>query len=245
MLDDAGWTRNSDGVRAKGDETLSFDLEVRSESPSTVQAAKLIAEEGEAIGVEWNVQVVSTDKLTEETIRKVDGKPAPDFDTFIWGWGGDPYDPSFLLSLFLTKEIGGLSDSFYSNPEYDRLFQEQAGSFDVAERKAIIQRMVAITQRDLPYLVLSYDPNLQAYRTDRIANVTPVCPADGGDLFCDQTSYEPLLKLAPIAGSTSNESGGQSPGLAIVAAIVFGLGGWWLGSRSSRRYEREPLEVDE
>ena len=38
--------------------------------------------------------------------------------------------------------------------------------------------MVAITQRDLPYLVLTYDPNLQAYRTDRVANVEPVCPED-------------------------------------------------------------------
>ncbi len=42
--------------------------------------------------------MVSADKLTEITTRKVDGKPAPDFDTFIWGWGGDPYDPSSLLS---------------------------------------------------------------------------------------------------------------------------------------------------
>jgi hypothetical protein len=106
--------------------------------------------------------------------------------------------------------------------------------------------MVAITQRDLPYIVLSYDPALQAYRTDRIANVEPLCPEGTGDIFCDQTSYEPLLTLAPAAGSGgSDDGGGQSPGLAIVAAIVFGLGGWWLGSRSSRRYEREPLEVEE
>jgi peptide/nickel transport system substrate-binding protein len=245
ILDEAGWTLNDDGVREKDGETLSFDLYVRSESPFTIQMAKLIAEEGKAIGVDWNVQVVSTDKLTELTIRKVDGKPAPDFDTFIWGWGGDPYDPSFLLSLFLTKEIGGLSDSFYANPEYDKLFAEQAGTFDTAERKEIIQQMVAITQRDLPYVVLSYDPALQAYRTDRIANVTPVCPEGTGDLICDQTSYEPLLHIEPVAGSTSNEGGGESAGLAIVAAIVFGVGGWWLGSRSSRRYEHEPLEVEE
>ena len=45
------------------------------------------------IGVQFNVQVVSTDKLTELTMRKVNGKPAPDFDTFIWGWGGDPVRP--------------------------------------------------------------------------------------------------------------------------------------------------------
>ena len=37
--------------------------------------------------------------------------------------------------------------------------------------------MVAITQEDLPYLVLTEDPNLQAYRTDRLADVEPTCPA--------------------------------------------------------------------
>jgi peptide/nickel transport system substrate-binding protein len=246
ILDDAGWVMGDDGVRTKGDQRLEFDLDVRSESPSTIQASKLIEEEGNAIGVKWNVQVVSTDKLTELTTQFVDGKPAPDFDTFIWGWGGDPYDPSFLLSLFLSSEIGGLSDSFYSNPEYDRLFREQAGTFDVAQRKEIIQQMVAITQRDLPYIVLTYDPNLEAYRTDRVANVEAVCPAETGDLLCDQTSYEPLLTIAPAAGATASDAGGgQSAGLAVVAALVFGLGGWWLGSRSSRRHEREPLELEE
>ena len=49
--------------------------------------------------------------------------------------------------------------------------------------------MVAITQRDLPYLVLTYDPNLQAYRTDTVANVEPVCPEDAtGDIICEQTA---------------------------------------------------------
>ena len=66
--------------------------------PYNIQAAKLIAEQAQDIGVEFKVQVVSVDKLTSSPSGQVDGKPAPDFDTFIWGWGGDPYDPSSLLS---------------------------------------------------------------------------------------------------------------------------------------------------
>jgi peptide/nickel transport system substrate-binding protein len=244
ILDDAGWVREGDGPRTKGDEQLSFDLYARSQSPFNVQAAKLIAEMAAEIGVEFNVQVVSTDKLYDLTVRKVDGKPAPAFDTFIWGWGGDPYDPSFLLSVLTTEQIGGSSDSFYSNAEYDQLFEQQAGSFDVDERKQLIQRMVAITQRDLPYLVLTYDPNLEAYRTDRIANVEPVCPAgEDGDVFCDQVSYEPLLALAP--GSTSSDDDGGAPtGLIIVAAALV-LGGIAYLIVRSRRRGREPLEVEE
>jgi peptide/nickel transport system substrate-binding protein len=244
ILDDAGWVENGDGPRTKGDEELSFNLYVRSESPSTVQAAKLVAEEAADVGIEYDVQVVSTDKLYDIYLREVDGKPAPAYDTFIWGWGGDPYDPSFLLSIFTTGEIGGNSDSFYSNPTYDRLYRQQAGEFDNAKRKEIIQRMVEITQRDLPYLVLTYDPNLQAYRTDRVANVEPVCPEDTGDIICDQISYEPMLTIAP--GSSSGESGGGGSGIAIavVAVVAVGLGAFFV-IRSRRRRRAEPVELEE
>ena len=245
ILDDAGWQSNGDGPRTKGDEELSFNLYVRSESSYNIQAAKLVAEEAKAIGVQFNVQVVSADKLTELTTQSVDGKPAPDFDTFIWGWGGDPYDPTFLLSLLTTGEIkvGGSSDSYYSNAEYDRLFKQQTGEFDTAKRKAIIQRMVAITQRDLPYLVLTFDPNLQAYRTDRLGDVSPVCPEGTGDAFCEQTAYAPLLTLTPGTGS-SDGGGGVGGGVIVVVAVVILAGVGFFVVRSRRR-RSEPVELEE
>ncbi|GIK77659.1 MAG: peptide ABC transporter substrate-binding protein [Acidobacteria bacterium] len=244
MLDEAGWTLNDDGVREKDGETLSFDLYVRSESPSTVQMAKLIAEMTREIGVEFNVQVVSTDKLYDLTVRYQDGKPAPAFDTFIWGWGGDPYDPSFLLSILTTGEIGGSSDAFYSNAEYDRLYREQTGIFDTEERKAVIQRMVEITQRDLPYLVLTEDPQLQAYRTDEIETIEPICPEETGDLFCDQVSYDGVLALRPVAGASS-ETGGGNAGLAGLIGLVVGFIGGVIVTRMRSQGRDEPLELSE
>jgi peptide/nickel transport system substrate-binding protein len=251
MLDDAGWQSNGDGPRTKGDQTLSFDLFVRSESQSDIQASKLIAEMGKQIGVEFNVQVVSVDKLTEITTRTENGKPAPDFDTFVWGWGGDPYDPSFLLSLFTTQQIGESSDSFYSNPAYDKLFDEQAGAFDDQDRKDLIAQMVDITQEDLPYIVLTEDPNLQAYRTDKLANVKPTCPEDEtGDAICEQVSYEPLLTLEPGTASGDEDGGGGAGflialGVVVIAVIAFFVirsrrGGGGGGGRGG-----EPLEVEE
>jgi peptide/nickel transport system substrate-binding protein len=246
MLDDAGWEDNGDDPRTKGDQELSFDLYVRSESQSDTQAARLIAEMAAEIGVEFNVQVVSTGKLTELTVQKVDGVPAPDFDTFVWGWGGDPYDPSFLLSLFTTGEIGASSDSFYSNPEYDRLFEEQSGEFDVEARKEIIQEMVAIAQEDLPYVVLTEDPNLVAYRSDRIAEPDLFCPSETGDPLCEQTSYEPLLALAPAdGGGGSDDGGGAGTGLLIAAGVVVVGAGAYFALRGRRRRSDEPLEMEE
>src|SRR4051812_6595131 len=242
LLDDAGYKRGGDGVRAKGDVKLSFDLFVRSESPSDIQAAKLIAEDSKKIGVDFKVQVVSVDKLTEITTQKKDGKMAPDFDTFVWGWGGDPYDPSALLKLVTTNEIGGSSDSFYSNPAYDTLFQEQTAQFDQAKRKEIVQKMVSLTQRDLPYLVLTYDPVLEAYRTSRLDNVTLQCPKPDGDAFCQQVSYEPLLTLAPASGDSG---GGSGAGIFIAIGVVLVAGiAFVLIRRRRGGGPREPLELE-
>ncbi len=244
MLDDAGWTLNDDGVREKDGETLSFDLYVRSESPFTVQMAKLIAEMTQDIGVEFNVQVVSTDKLYDLTVRTENGKPAPAFDTFIWGWGGDPYDPSFLLSILTTGEIGGSSDSFYSNAEYDKLYREQTGIFDTEERKAVIAKMVALTQRDLPYLVLTEDPQLQAYRTDQIEPIKPICPEETGDLFCDQVSYDGVLALIR-SPAPPRETGSGNAGLAGLIGLVVGFIGGVIVTRMRTRGRNEPLELPE
>jgi len=245
ILDDAGYTREGDGVRSKDGNELSFNLYVRSESPSNIQAAKLVAEMAKEVGIEFKVEVISVDKLTELTIRQKDGKPAPAFDSFIWGWGGDAYDPSFLLSLMTTGEIGGSSDSFYSNPEYDKLYQEQTGVFDVAQRKEIIGKMIDLLQEDLPYLVLSEDPNLQAYRTDRLGDVKVTCPEGDGDVFCEQAGYAPLLTLEPASGSSSNDGGGGSGVVIAVIALVV-IGGIALFViRSRRRRENEPVELEE
>jgi peptide/nickel transport system substrate-binding protein len=243
LLDDAGYKRGGDGVRSKGDVKLSFDLFVRSESPSDIQAAKLIAEDSKKIGVDFKVQVVSVDKLTEITTQKKDGKMAPDFDTFVWGWGGDPYDPSALLKLVTTSEIGGSSDSFYSNPEYDQLFKEQTAEFDPAKRKEIVQRMIALTQRDLPYLVLTYDPVLEAYRTDRLSNVTRECPKPNGDAFCQQVSYDPLLTIGPGGGDSGG--GSSSAGIFIaIAAVLIAVLTIVLIRRRRGGGPREPLELE-
>jgi peptide/nickel transport system substrate-binding protein len=243
LLDDAGWELNDEGIREKDGEVASFDLYVRSESPSDTQQAKLIAEQTREIGVEFNVQVVSTDKLTELTIRKVDGKPAPEFDSFIWGWGGDPYDPSFLLSLMTTDEIGASSDAFYSNPEYDRLFDEQTELFDTEERKAVIQEMIAILQEDLPYIVLTEDPYLEAYDSEAVSGIERLCPAETGTAFCQQVSYEPILSLEPGSSTSESLTTGVPGGVVAIGAVAVAIASFLFGRARGRR-EIEPLEME-
>jgi len=244
LLDEAGYTREGDGVRQKGDVKLSFDLFVRSESPSDIQAAKVVSEQAREVGIDFKVQVVSVDKLTEITTRKNDGVPAPDFDTFVWGWGGDPYDPSALLALITSGEIGGSSDSFYSNPEYDRLFKEQTAEFDNDKRKELVRQMIALSQRDLPYLVLTVDPWLEAYRTDRLSDVTLECPKPDGDAFCQEVSYEPLLTISPASGDSGGGGGGGAGIFIAIGVVLLAVVAFVLLRRRRGGGGREPLEVE-
>lgn len=240
LLDEAGYLPGADGIRERDGVRLSFTLYARAEAQYEFQLAKLIAEMVQPIGVEFTVESVSTDRLYELTASFVDDKPAPTFDAFVWNWEGDPYDPGLLLSIMTTSEIGNSSDAFYSNPEYDRLYAEQATLFNPAERKKVIQQMVAILQEDLPYLVLGYDFNLQAYRTDRIGNVHQVCPAGTGDVFCEGISYQPILQWTSLGSSSPGTAPSPLPwiagGAAALAVVVL------LGVLVARRRRSDEVE---
>jgi peptide/nickel transport system substrate-binding protein len=170
---------------------------------------------------------------------------APDFDTFIWGWGGDPYDPGLLLNLLTTKAIGGSSDAFYSNPEYDRLYDEQSGEFDEAKRKELVGQMIALSQRDLPYIVLTVDPILQAYRTDKLSGVKRSCPEPSGDILCDQVTWAAVAAIAPPTAA-SGGGGGDDGGnglvilLGVLALAVIGV----VVLLRRRRAGREAVELE-
>ena len=118
ILDDAGWVDNGEGEpRTQGGRlSLEFNLPVRSESPYNIQVARLVAEQAAQVGIDLQRRGGLGRQADRAHDAEVDGKPAPEYDTFIWGWGGDPYDPNFLLSILTTGEIGNLSDSLLLEP---------------------------------------------------------------------------------------------------------------------------------
>ena len=168
MLEDAGYSdRDGDGVRetADGDE-LSFRLVALNEYPEDQAAAKMIVSWCRDVGIELRLEQKDEGDFGDEIYDDAD------YDMFIWSWGGD-IDPGFILSTFTTTQIRSWGDSQYSNAEYDELYVRQAQAFDPADpedttrRKAITDEMQKILYRDTPYVILWYNLNLQAFRTDK------------------------------------------------------------------------------
>ncbi len=82
---------------------------------------------------------------------------------FSWGWHADYPDPeNFLFLLYGPNskvKHGGENHTNYYNKEYDKLFDQMKNMPNNPERAQLIQRMMAIIQRDTP-LVWGYHPKL-------------------------------------------------------------------------------------
>ena len=64
--------------------------------------------------------------------------------SFSYGWIADYPDGENFLQLFWTKSIGGANYSYFSLPEFDRLYERAKTMPDTPERTALYQQMVRL-----------------------------------------------------------------------------------------------------
>jgi peptide/nickel transport system substrate-binding protein len=159
ILEEAGYTLGADGIRVSpAGDPLDFTLLIRSESPDNQKMAGMIKDMLAEVGIAITVSVIDEGTLTDRIYES-------DFDMFIWGWFCD-VDPTPMLSYMTSDEIMNWNDAFYSNPDYDELYLQQQRALDRDERQQLIHEMQRIFYEDAAYIILSYTPELQAYRTD-------------------------------------------------------------------------------
>jgi peptide/nickel transport system substrate-binding protein len=217
ILEDAGYKDDGSGVRkSAAGEPLAFSLILRSESPESVSRGTLIKEWLTDIGMDITIEVLDDGALTDRIYDNAD------FDMFTWGWYVD-VDPASILRIMTTDQIFWWNDCFYSNPKYDALYSLQQTQLDPAERRATVLEMQRIIYEDAPYVILVYDPELQAYRSDKFEGWVRT-PDDGAVIFTH--SIKTYENLRPVTGGTplpSEERGTVLPWLLGAAAVVLGF----------------------
>ncbi len=149
---------------------LEFEFYYISATMRDELSAFKIADWCEDIGVKLNLNGVAEGTLYNMWFNL-------EYDMFIWNWQPD-VDPSFLLDVLTTQQIPedstditAWSDCYYSNPEYDALYDAQLTAMDPYERQEIIHEMQQIAYRDCPYIMLWYPCSLVAYRSDLWMNL--------------------------------------------------------------------------
>ena len=222
MLDKAGYTMGADGVRVDPTtgQRLTIRMPVSDDTPGSTQAGQLVASFLKKIGIAVTVQPVTAGKM-------YDLQQAGDFDAYIWYWSGDP-DPNYQLSAFTSTPCPGLSDGCWNDPAYDAMFAKQQATLDPAARKVIVDEMQQYVYDQVPNVVLVYPETIEAYRTDKVAGLTPV--PEGNGYLMPSYVYTSMVNAYPVTadtGSSSPASSGSS-GIpawvwAVVALIVIAL----------------------
>jgi peptide/nickel transport system substrate-binding protein len=253
-LDDAGYTRGSDGVRTMpgGGKPLDFRFYYSADNPSIVKSASFVKEWLADIGIETEATPKSEDELTP-----IENKGQ--FDLVAWNWV--PYgDPSPQLSYLTCSQVpeepddGRYNDAFWCDDEYDQLYDQQSVEMDPTKRVDLVHQALQRFYDEAPYAVMFVPDTVQAYRNDRFTGWVRQ-PADTGPIMFSQSSPSYAL-IEPVSGSTgssgsSNEAsgsssdsddGGSSAGIIVaivVGVIVVGGGAFILGRRRTTVDERE------
>ncbi len=154
-------------------------MDAKTGQPLVIYLDTTVGGAGDKARIDWlrkqfdkiNVQLVarSTDyNRFQDKIRKGDTQ------MFYWGWNADYPDPENFLFLLTSAQAkvgkGGENASNYSNPGYDKLFEQMKNMENGPARQAIIDRMLEILHHDSPWL-WGYHPKDYVLQQSWLSNV--------------------------------------------------------------------------
>ena len=160
------------------------------------------------------------------------------------GWWSRPRLPAVDLHLRLAQPIrrrrpGQLSDSFYCNPEYDKLYEQQKVTIDPAKRAEIVKQMQRMLYDDAPYVVTYYydDPRPTAATASPASSPSPTPTA----WSCSSTAPTATATSPRRRRPASGDDGGGVPlvPIAVGVAVVGAAGVLLAMRRRSTQDERE------
>ncbi|PPQ17129.1 ABC transporter substrate-binding protein [Bradyrhizobium sp. AC87j1] len=153
ILDQAGWAKGADGIRAKNGVRLSFTNSTTSGDPLREQVQQFLQQTFAQLGVEMKISNLPA------AVMWGDFWVQSQFDSVIVGSsyliGADPDVTNRLHSRSIAAKGGrGSNNAQYANPEVDALLDKGARTFDPEARRAIYSRVQELVRRDLPFLPL-------------------------------------------------------------------------------------------
>ena len=127
---------------------------VTTNSPTLIPTAEILRAMLKKIGIAMNIEVLNTGAATE---RFFHGRQYP---MYLTGWSRYP-EPDWLASL-AYKSDGYYNAGNASRPDVDRLVEQGASFYSLAERKAVYDELNALILREAWFVPLLYGVNYAA-----------------------------------------------------------------------------------
>lgn len=175
LLEEAGYTMNaSTGYYEKNGKTLhlTYDLVTSTDGNAVAQ---LIQQQWKDIGVEMEIieQDFSTLAYTKLFPSDDNGSPrrvtADDFACYTLGFGVEADPDEYRAYLITAEDAGTWNFITYSNPEVDKLFNDQLFLTNPEERAECYHKISKIVSDDIPWIPL-YGKKSLAGVNDKVQN---------------------------------------------------------------------------
>ncbi|SDS33475.1 ABC transporter family substrate-binding protein [Microlunatus soli] len=97
MLDEAGWTKGSDGIREKDGKKLTFELPLTGDDPSIIAQGKAIVSMLKEIGVDMKIKQIASADFSNVF-------SGGDWDAFLLGFTqSDPFGVAYMCQLYCSS----------------------------------------------------------------------------------------------------------------------------------------------
>jgi peptide/nickel transport system substrate-binding protein len=169
LLDAAGWTKGSDGVRAKAGKRLTLTVQTVTGWSDYISINDTLKQQLAAVGIELKPSQVS---WNEWNAAQTNGKFQLSLDSVGLGASTNPYFTydSKLASTNTApvgKSASAGNQSRFSNPTVDAALTAAAGTTDQAAQKAAYAKIQGIIADQLPYIPVYVNSMLTEFNTSR------------------------------------------------------------------------------
>ena len=202
---------------------LYFDASAR--GPDDKARLDWLRKQFARLGIELVVRATDYNRF-QEKIRKGNAQ------IFQWGWNADYPDPENFLFLLHGAQgkvaTQGENAANYADAEYDALFERMKNMDNGPERQAIIDRMVAILQRDAPW-IWGMHPREYGLAHHWVANRKP------NQMANNLLKYQRLDVSARAASRQAWNAPVLWPlGVALLVLVAAVAPAWWAWRRRER-----------
>ncbi|MGA7729823.1 MAG: ABC transporter substrate-binding protein [Chloroflexia bacterium] len=197
MLDAAGLTKGSDGMRMLDGKKLTYEINVVTGWTDWVSSCEIMAQNLKAIGIEASVKPYDFSAWLDRVQKG-------DFDMSI-GWssgGATPYeyyrDQMSQRSIKPLGEAAGANWHRFTSAKADDLLNQFAATSDAAQQKSIAEQLQQVFADEAPAVPLFPGPYWYEYNTTRFTDFpTKDNPYAAGSFF-NQGTPEQLIVMTTI-----------------------------------------------
>jgi peptide/nickel transport system substrate-binding protein len=168
LLDQAGWKRGSDGIRAKDGKKLKFVFQTSINAPRQ-KTQQIVKQSCQKAGIDIEIKAVTASVYFSSDVANPDTYTKFYTDLQMYTITMPQPDPERFMNVFTSWETAtkenkwqGRNITRWRNDEYDKIFRAAEGELDPVKRAAMFIRMNDIAIENQVVIPVAYRPRVSA-----------------------------------------------------------------------------------